>query len=81
MLDGLQAKATIKIGLDRTTSSPKSRGFIVTNIYCDKEGAIARLWSEFQDTGINGELSPADNYVGDIEMQVKIVKKKHQIIE
>ena len=57
------------------------KGFTITNLFCDSEGALTKLKDEINSGGILLETTPPNNHDSHIEVQIKVTKERVRSIE
>ena len=51
------------------------KGFTITNLFCDGEGALTKLKDETNSGGTLLGTSPPDNHDSHVEVQIKVTKE------
>lgn len=76
MTKAQRTASAIKNGLDNMISTLKSRGFVVTVIYSDGEGAIGKVRPYLNFLGIEVDVSGAGGHVARIERKIQMIKER-----
>lgn len=76
MLKAQRTAAAVKLGLDEMIGTLHSRGFVVTVIYSDGEGAIGKVKPYLNFLGIEVDISGAGGHVARIERKIQIIKER-----
>ena len=79
--EGPRAASSVIVVLDNTTRTLKSRGFAITNLFCDGKGVIQKLLPYTNSEEIVVETSPPDNHDSHVEVQIKVIKERVRSIE
>ena len=67
MLKAQRTAAAVKLGLDEMIGTLQSRGFVVTVIYSDGEGAIGKVKPYLNFLGIEVDISGAGGHVKEMK--------------
>jgi hypothetical protein len=67
---------SVKKALDIIIATLKARNFVVSAIYSDGEGAIAKLKPCLNQLGIEVDVSGAGGHVSRIERRLRVIKER-----